>query len=49
MKLELWTYILKGNKKFTEIVRKVDLEFPLEKIYETPSRWYNEKFKLTVE
>ena len=41
--------ILKGNKKFTEIVRKVDLEFPLEKIYESPYRWHNEKFKLTVE
>ena len=41
--------ILKGNKKFTEMVRKVDLEFPLEKIYESPYRWCNEKFKLTVE
>lgn len=41
--------ILKGNKKFTEMVRKVDLEFPLVKIYESPYRWHEGKFKLTVE
>lgn len=41
--------ILKGNKKLVEMVRKVDLEFPLVKINENNSRWNNEKLKLTVE
>lgn len=42
--------ILKGNKKLTEMIRKVDLEFPLTKIKKSESyRWSNEEYKLTVE
>ena len=41
--------ILKGNKKLTEKVRKVDLEFPLVKTKENNDRWSNEKYKLTIE
>ena len=41
--------ILKGNKKLTEMVRKLDLEFPLVKIKKSDYRWNNENFKLTVE
>ena len=41
--------VLKGNKKLTEMVRKIDLEFPLIKIKENNTRWDNVKYKLTVE
>lgn len=41
--------ILKGNKKLTEMVKKVDLEFPMEKIKECGWRYSNEKYKLTIE
>lgn len=40
--------VLKGNKKLTEMVRKINLEFPLVKTSEG-SRWSNEKYKLTIE
>ena len=55
--LNIYTYsrshnidVLKGNKKFTEMVRKIDLEFPLTKT-EKVNSWYgyNKEFKLTVE
>lgn len=41
--------VLKGNKKLTEMVKKIDLEFPLVKIAENNYRWSNEKCKLTIE
>ncbi len=45
--------ILKGNKKLTELVRKVNLKFPLIKEKKNDSSWYrcreDFKFKLTVE
>lgn len=43
--------VLKGNKKLTEMVRKVDLTFPLIKEEKKDSSWYScrENFKLTVE
>lgn len=42
--------ILKGNKKLTEMVRKVDLHFPMTKTEGSESRCYsNEKYRLTVE
>lgn len=41
--------ILKGNKKLTEIVKKIDLEFPLTKTQESNWRYSNEKFRLTIE
>lgn len=41
--------ILKGNKKLTEMVRKIDLEFPLVKTEESGYRYSNEKYRLTVE
>lgn len=41
--------ILKGNKKLTEMVKKVDLEFPMEKIEESNWRYSNERYKLTIE
>lgn len=40
--------ILKGNKKLTEMIKKVDLEFPLVKAKES-NLWGNEKYKLTIE
>ena len=54
--LEIYTYrvghnvdVLKGNKKLTEMVRKIDLEFPLVKTVDNNYRWSNEKYKLTIE
>lgn len=54
--LNIYTYggrhnidVLKGNKKLTEMVKKIDLEFPLVKIEESGHRWSNEKYKLTIE
>lgn len=41
--------ILKGNKKLTEMIKKVNLEFPMEKIEESSWRYSNEKYKLTIE
>lgn len=41
--------ILKGNKKLTEMVAKIDLEFPLVKTQDSCYRWSNEKYRLTVE
>lgn len=42
--------VIKGNKKLTEMVRKVDLEFPLKATAEGCfSRWYNECYTLTIE
>ena len=43
--------VLKGNKKLTELVKKVDLTFPLIKVKKNDSTWYRcrENFKLTVE
>lgn len=41
--------VLKGNKKLTEMVKKIDLKFPLVKVEESGYRWSNEKYKLTVE
>ena len=41
--------ILKGNKKLTEMVRKIDLEFPLVKTQESHWRYSNEKYRLTIE
>ena len=54
--LEINTYhgrhyvdVLKGNKKLTEMVKKVDLEFPLVKVKENSWSYNNEKYKLTIE
>jgi hypothetical protein len=55
--LSIYTYrdkhnidVLKGNKKLTEMVRKVDLTFPLIKEEdEYINRYRQENFKLTVE
>lgn len=41
--------VLKGNKKLTEMVRKIDLEFPLVKTQESHWRYSNEKYRLTIE
>lgn len=43
--------VLKGNKKLTEIVRKIDLTFPLIKEEKSDASYYRcrEDFKLTVE
>ncbi len=43
--------ILKGNKKLTELVRKVNLKFPLIKEKKNDNDWYRcrEDFKLMVE
>lgn len=42
--------VLKGNKKLTEMVRKVNLNFPITKTEASESRYYsNEKYRLTVE
>lgn len=43
--------VLKGNKKLTELVRKVELKFPLVKEEKSDSSWYRcrENMKLTVE
>ena len=43
--------VLKGNKKLTEMVRKIDLTFPLIKEEKSDSNWYRcrENMKLTVE
>lgn len=44
-------HVIKGNKKLTELVRKVDLTFPLIKEAKSDSSWYRcrENMKLTVE
>ena len=43
--------VLKGNKKLTELIRKVDLKFPLVKEERCDSSWYycGENFKLIIE
>ena len=42
--------VIKGNKKLTEMVRKIDLKFPLKATEEGyTSRWYNEYYTLTIE
>lgn len=41
--------ILKGNKKLTEMIKKIDLEFPMVKLHESNWRYSNEKYKLTIE
>jgi hypothetical protein len=41
--------VLKGNKKLTEMVRKVNLEFPLVKTEESSYRYSDEKYRLTIE
>lgn len=43
--------VLKGNKKLTKLVRKIDLEFPLVKENKIDNTWHyrNEHFKLTIE
>lgn len=43
--------VLKGNKKLTELVRKVDLEFPLIKEEKNDGGWYypGENIKLVIE
>ena len=41
--------VLKGNKKLTEMVGKVDLEFPLIKIKESAYQYSNEKYGITIE
>ena len=42
--------VLKGNKKLTRMIKKVDLKFPMVKVQKVENRWYgNEEFKLTVE
>ena len=41
--------ILKGNKKLTEMVGKINLEFPLVKTYESSYRYSDEKYRLTIE
>lgn len=41
--------VLKGNKKLTEMVKKIDLEFPLVKTQESNWRYSNEKYRLTIE
>ena len=40
--------VLKGNKKLTKMIKKVNLEFPIVKTIERNYPW-NEKYKLTVE
>lgn len=55
--LNIYTYdgshnidILKGNKKLTEMIKKVDLEFPMTKTKKSESRYFgNEEYRLTVE
>lgn len=54
--LEINTYhgrhyidVLKGNKKLTEMVKKIDLEFPMTKTQESSWRYSNEKYRLTIE
>lgn len=43
--------VLKGNKRLVELIRKVDLEFPLVKIAKNAEGWYGmpDDFKLTIE
>ena len=43
--------VLKGNKKLIELIRKVDLKFPLVKEERCDSSWYycGENFKLIIE
>lgn len=42
--------VLKGNKKLTEMIRKVDLTFPITKTEKSGSRYYsNEEYRLTIE
>ena len=43
--------VLKGNKKLTEMIGKVDLKFPLVKEHKNNNTWYRcrEHFKLTIE
>ena len=40
---------MKGNKKLTEMVKKIDLEFPMVKVQESNWRYSYEKYKLTIE
>lgn len=41
--------VLKGNKKLTEMVKKIDLEFPMVKTQESNWRYSNERCRLTIE
>ena len=42
--------VLKGNKKLTEMIRKIDLTFPIIKTQKSNSRYFgNEEYRLTVE
>lgn len=41
--------VLKGNKKLTRMIKKVDLEFPLVKQEKCYYRWSDEEYRLTVE
>lgn len=53
--LEINTYrgrhcvdVLKSNKKLTEMIKKINLEFPMVKVQESAWRYSNEKYKLTI-
>lgn len=42
--------VLKGNKKLTEMIRKIDLTFPIIKTQKSDSRYFgDEEYRLTVE
>jgi hypothetical protein len=41
--------VLKGNKKLTKMIGKVDLEFPLIKTGSGGYRWNTKKFELTID
>lgn len=41
--------VLKGNKKLTRMIKKVNLEFPLVKQEKCNYRWSDEKYRLTIE
>lgn len=41
--------VLKGNKKLTDMVRKVNLEFPFVQTKECNDRWCRKELKLTIE
>lgn len=54
--LEINTYrgrhdidVLKGSKKLIEMVKKIDLKFPLTNTQECGWRYSNEKYRLTIE
>ena len=55
--LTIYTYdrshnvnVLKGNKKLSEMIRKIDLTFPITKTQKSDSRYFgDEEYRLTVE